>query len=139
MSVAMELPGMRSRMFLNNIPVIGLGIAAPHILQHLIIPGLDRDLDVGHDFGKFGDRLHDIFAEIIRVRGKEADAFQTVHLVQHSQQGRQVGASGLVLPVPVNDLAKQGDLLNALRHQGAHFGQHIRQPDGRVRRRAGRG
>ena len=34
--------------------VVG-GVAAPHLGQHLVVAGLDRNLDVLADFGQFGD------------------------------------------------------------------------------------
>ena len=75
---------------------------------------LDRDFDMRHDFGKLGDRLHQLFRKIIRMRGEEADALKALDLVHDTKQSGKIGAIGHILAITIHDLAEERNLLNAL-------------------------
>ncbi len=71
-------------------------VAARHAAQHLVVAGLDRQLEMGADTGEVGYGLDDLEAQVGGVRGEKANAGQVldgVHGVQQvGQPGRVVGA-----------------------------------------------
>ncbi len=93
--------------------------------KHFIVPGLDRDLDVRHHLGELRHGLHQFFAEVVGVRGQEADALDAFDLMHDAQQAGKIWPIGDVLAVTVDDLAEQSNFLDALRRQRADLGHDV--------------
>ena len=81
----------------DQVAVVLLGVAALHVFEHGIVTGLNGDFDVRHELGQFGDGVHQFFAEVVGMRGQEADALDAFDFVDQAQQAGQVGAIGDVL------------------------------------------
>jgi len=94
-----------------------LGIAALHVIEHSVVTSLDGDLDVRHDLRQLGNGVHQFFAEVVGVRGQEADALDPFDLMDDAQQRSQVWTVEHVGAVAVDDLPQQGDFPDALRRQ----------------------
>ena len=109
----------------DQVAIVLLGVAAFHVFKHGIVTGLNGDFDVRHKLGHLGDGVHQFFAEVVGMRGQEADALDAIHFVDQAQQTGQVGAIGDVFAVAVYDLTQQGDFFDALRRQRADFGDDI--------------
>ena len=58
------------------------------LLQHLVVAGLDGDLDVRHDLGQAGDGVEQLIGHPVGVGGEEADALEAFDLVQADRAGR---------------------------------------------------
>ncbi len=103
--------------FLDKSAILLLGVATFHIAEYFVVACLNRNFDVWHHFGKFGDRVHQIFPKIIWVRGQEAntfDAFRARRVMHDAQQTREIGPVRDILAVAIDDLAEERYFLDAL-------------------------
>src|SRR5215207_9672748 len=92
--------------FSNKIAIILLGVPALHVEEHLVIARLNRDLDVRHDFGKFGNSIHEFFGEIVGMRCEEANTLDALDLMNNAKKRGKVGTVWNILAIPINDLAQ---------------------------------
>src|SRR5215207_4871130 len=109
----------------HEVTVLLLSVATLHVEKHLVIACLDGDLDMGHHLWEFGNGIHQIFAEIIRMRCEEADTLDAFHLMDHAQQAREVRTIGYILAITVNDLTEERHLPDALRGKRTDLGNNI--------------
>jgi hypothetical protein len=81
-------------------------VAAAHALQHGVVAGLDRDVEVLADLGQLGDGLDDTLRHVLRVRREEAVARDAVDVMERAQQVAQVGLVLKVVSVRLDRLAQ---------------------------------
>ena len=124
-SVWMATSGMRARILSHEPAVAVDGVAAPHVRQHLVVAGLDRDFDAGTDFFNGRHGFKKLVREPVGVAGQKANARDAVHTGHFSQEIGQVGAVVEIHAVAVHDLAEERDVLHAFRGQFPHFPKNV--------------
>ena len=90
-------------------------------MQHGVVAGLDRQVDVFAHLGQVGHRLDDAAAHIRRVRGKEADAFQAVNIIEADEQVGQILPVVPVVAIGVHRLPQHRNLADAPAGQQFHL------------------
>src|SRR6266508_2309090 len=100
------------RAHLFDQPLVRLdAIATRHPAEHLIVPGLNRQVHVFADLRKRGDRFHQRAVEVEGVGGQEPDTLQTVDLADIGAELAQCVPD--VAAVPVDDLTEEHDLFRS--------------------------
>ncbi len=66
--------------------IVGDGIAAAHLRQNLVVPRLNGNLDVRADLRQIRDCVEQIVLHPIGMAGQEANALQTLNLVDGMQE-----------------------------------------------------
>lgn len=85
-----------------------------HFFQNAARACLDREVDKFAKRGEIADRLHQLFGDVDRVGGHEADPLHTGDPVQFMQKVVEKAVPfGLVLAVAIDVLPEEGDLLIA--------------------------
>ena len=64
-------------------PILISRIVAVHAAQKLVTTRLNRQMKMGADIAARGHHLDQLFTEIFRMRGHEADSTQAGNLVHH--------------------------------------------------------
>jgi hypothetical protein len=90
MSVLMATSGMICADAVDQAAVLGVGVAALHALQHLVVARLDGHFDVRADLGQVAHGLQDAVGHVVGVAGEEADAPEAVDFVDSAQQVGQI-------------------------------------------------
>ena len=96
--------------FIYTLEVPGCRVAATHLLEDAVGPGLDREVDMVADVGVTGHGLEHLVRNVLRVRGRETHAHLGAHLRDHREQP---GKRSPFEIVGVHVLAQQGHLLIA--------------------------
>ncbi len=123
-SVERASPWPRRAQAIDQLEVVGAGVAASHPPQHPVGARLDGEVQVGADVLVAPDLLDHARREIARVGGDEAQARQAVQRRHRGQQVGEVGAAGRLAPV-VDRLAEELDLEEAVVDQVAHLAHHL--------------
>ena len=92
-----------------------------HKLENIVVAGLHRQGNLvlaARQLGHGGDQL---IGHPGWVRGQEPQARQAGHGVDCAQQVGQIGPAGQIVAPRVDDLAQQGDLFRAARHDPPHL------------------
>ena len=103
-------------------------VRTAHELQNAVTAALHGEMDVAAQLGQVGVGIYQVLAETDGVRAGEADALQSVHVVQFFQQAYKGAAAvdnRLILTVAVHNLPQQGDFLHAAVHKFSYFLQNI--------------
>src|SRR5207302_2686755 len=93
-----------------------------HPPEHLVVPGLDRQVNVLADLRQLRDRPNQRQGHVPGVARREPDPLDAFHLVHGPGQARQVAARRQIVPVTVGILAEEGDLPIPLRGEPGHLG-----------------
>ena len=144
-SVLSEAPGTMLADRSHALQVLLDRVAAAHAGQHLVVAGLDRDVEVLADLRQLADGADDALRHVARVGGEEADARERRR--SRSDDANRSARSGLrprprsrqVLAVGLHRLAQERDLAHAARGQRDAPRGRCRRPGGTSRGRGGRG
>ena len=101
------------------------GIRTAHPLEHLVVPGLHRQVDVLAHLGQIGHRLDYPPAHVRGMGRQESDAFQARNVIEPRQQVCQVRTFLQVVSVGVNRLSQHGDFLDAPLGKQGNFAHHL--------------
>ena len=117
---------------LDQRPVLGIGVAAPHVGQHVVVACLEWQIHILHHAGQPGDGVDDALAHVVGVGREETDARQLRHaIVDRLKEVGQVGGAGQVVAVRIDVLAQQRHLAHAPRGQHAALvDQLVQRPRG---------
>ena len=107
--------------------VVLAGVAPVHPFQNGVRAGLHRQVQARADVVQTAHGVEQARIEVARVRGQEADA----HLRQgRSDRGEQVREPETAIPIRKYVLAKQRQVLHAIRDVAVGLGQDARQRPG---------
>ena len=114
--VAVQLDVGRLRPELVDALLVALdGVAAPHGLEHPVAARLRGEVQEARDLRQLRDRVDQVRAQEVRVRGDEREPTQRRDLVEAPQQPRERGVLPLeVSAVGVDGLPQQRDLGDAV-------------------------
>ncbi len=96
-------------------------VAAPHRLEHAVGACLRRHVKILAHLGQGGDLAQDRLAHERWVRGDEADARESVHVVNRFEQVAEVRATGQALAPAVDGLAEKCHFFDAVAGKPFHF------------------
>jgi len=121
--------GLHAAQFPDDFQEPLAGIAAVHPFQHGVAAALHRDMGVFHQFAEPPIGFHQVIRVPFRVGRAKADPLQVVDFIHRFEQlhegGAAVAAGDEAPAVAGDDLAQEGDFLDALRGQLAAFGHDI--------------
>ena len=119
-------PGDGATYLVDQIPILPRGVAATHPGQHLVVAGLDRQVDVLAHLVKPRHRPHDPPAHEHGVGGEEPYAGEPLDGIQRVEQVRQVLPVRQVVAIGVHGLPQEGDFLDSPGDQVLHLGHDLR-------------
>ena len=115
-----ELPRLRQPVE----PEIG-GIGAPHAPQHLVVTGLDWEVQVFANCRNLGHCLENSIGHVFRVRGQEPQPVQSFDRADRAQEISQIGFLSQIVAVRIDGLPKQRHVPNASPHQALNLGDNL--------------
>ena len=95
-------------------------IAAVHCLQESAAAVLHGEMDVLADMRAALDRIDQLVADVLRVRGHEAHAANALHLIHHAKKIGKIRFL-MIFAVGVHILSKERHLAIAFRYRAAHL------------------
>ena len=105
----------------DNVAVFGGSIRAAHPPQHIIVPGLDGQVDMLADLGLLRHRPDDAAAHIRRMRSEKTNPLQPVNIIQPGEQVGQILPVLPIVPVSVHRLPQYRHLAHPTGRQQFHF------------------